>query len=99
MQAPLDEMERRLVEMENRLARARALVGDQKERLEILKRKKGRDTSQAERILDAFVAALASLERAADSLHQEADSMVRQISMREPLWIDRRAARARGPCR
>jgi hypothetical protein len=62
----------------------RALVSDQQERFEILKRKKSPDTSRAERVLNVFVITLETLEQTAEHLHQEAHALVRFRSPREP---------------
>jgi len=84
----LAELQFRLTEIEQRRERAQVVVERQHQRLAKLARD-GHPTTQAVRTLGAFQQTLEAFQRVSERLQEEADAAVRELTVREPVWIDR----------
>ena len=87
MPQPLAELQFRLTEIEQRTERARVIIERQRLRLAKLARD-GHPTYEVVATLGAFQRTLETLEKVSVLLHEEADAAVRELTVREPVWID-----------
>ena len=81
------DLEAKLATARRHVARGRAIVAAQRERVGFLERD-GRPTTAAERTLAVFLTTQAAFEDHERQLLERADEAVRAFCETEPLWLD-----------